>query len=204
MEWSIDHCVGKIALIMSGSHLPCFIAAIILAVMLLYFLGYWINDLLKFDLLRYWCLAFWWWLIFSFQPPRPLSQSDLEKVLATSKKTRVAAGEYLGLTSQSTSWPRSRDSDDYPVQAAIQELSKLVLSRVMNFQPDSQDPWMQTLTPATSCHWKIVAGRPTFLTLLVWIRAISREFFCSMAGWLGCLGFSEGGDVQILSSPVSW
>lgn len=80
-----------------------------------------------------------------FQPPRPLSQSDLEKVLATSKKPRVAAGEYSGLTSQSTCWLRSGDSDDFPVQAAIQELSKLVMSQVMNLQPDMQDPWTHTL-----------------------------------------------------------
>lgn len=62
-------------------------------------------------------------------------QSDLEKVLATSKKTRVAAGEYSGSTSQVSSWSRSRESND-PVQAAIEELSKLVLSRMMNLPPE--------------------------------------------------------------------
>ncbi|KAK4792032.1 hypothetical protein SAY86_022467 [Trapa natans] len=72
-------------------------------------------------------------------PPRPLSQSDLEKVLATSKKTGIAAGEYSGLT-QSTSWQRSRDSGDIPVPETIQELSKLVLCQMMNLQRDLQDP----------------------------------------------------------------
>ncbi|KAK4759089.1 hypothetical protein SAY87_020390 [Trapa incisa] len=72
-------------------------------------------------------------------PPRPLSQSDLEKVLATSKKTGIAAGEYSGLT-QSTSWQRSRDSGDILVPETIQELSKLVLCQMMNLQRDLQDP----------------------------------------------------------------
>ena len=41
---------------------------------------------------------------FVCQVPRPLSQLDLEKVLATSKKTQVAAGEYCGLR-----WSREPD-----------------------------------------------------------------------------------------------
>ncbi|XP_031389914.1 ATPase family AAA domain-containing protein 1 isoform X2 [Punica granatum] len=49
------------------------------------------------------------------RPPRPLSQADLERVLTTSKKTRVAAGEYSGLTSRSANWPTIRDPDDYPI-----------------------------------------------------------------------------------------
>ncbi|RZC73839.1 hypothetical protein C5167_049324 [Papaver somniferum] len=64
--------------------------------------------------------------------PRPLSQADLEKVLATSRKTRVAAGEY------GRSWTREQD-DDYQVQDAISGLSKLVLSQIMNLRPDPQD-----------------------------------------------------------------
>ncbi|KAK4741763.1 hypothetical protein SAY87_025351 [Trapa incisa] len=72
-------------------------------------------------------------------PPRPLSQSDLVNVLAVTKKTRVAAGEYSSST-QSRSWQGSRDSDDIPVQATIQELSKLVFYQMMNLQRDSQDP----------------------------------------------------------------
>ncbi|XP_021909554.1 ATPase family AAA domain-containing protein 1-like [Carica papaya] len=73
--------------------------------------------------------------------PRPLSQLDLEKVLASTKKTKVAASEYVGLTSQPSAWlARQRESDDYPVQAAINELSKLVVSQIINLQSDSQEP----------------------------------------------------------------
>lgn len=71
------------------------------------------------------------------QGPRPLSQFDLEKVLATSRKTRVAASEYTSLNSQSSGWSRNRDSDDYQVQAAIGELSRLVVSQIMNIQSDT-------------------------------------------------------------------
>lgn len=72
--------------------------------------------------------------------PRPLSQIDLEKVVATSKKTRVAASEYSGLSSQSTGWSRNREGDDYQVQSAISELSKLVVSQILSIRPDVQDP----------------------------------------------------------------
>ncbi|KAG8485964.1 hypothetical protein CXB51_019322 [Gossypium anomalum] len=71
--------------------------------------------------------------------PRPLSQSDLEKVLATSRKTGVAANEYSRLSSQLSGWSRQRESDDYQVQAAINELSKLVVSQIVNLQSDTQD-----------------------------------------------------------------
>ncbi|KAF8412081.1 hypothetical protein HHK36_000035 [Tetracentron sinense] len=72
--------------------------------------------------------------------PRPLSQSDLEKVLATSRKTRVAASEYSGLSSQSPAWSRHREQqDDYQVQVAISELSKLVMSQISNLRSDAQD-----------------------------------------------------------------
>ncbi|CAI9774202.1 unnamed protein product [Fraxinus pennsylvanica] len=70
--------------------------------------------------------------------PRPLSQSDLEKVISKTTKTKVAASEYSRLSLQS-SWPGHGDSDDYHVQAAINELSKLVVSQILNIQPDSQD-----------------------------------------------------------------
>ncbi|KAF8042828.1 hypothetical protein BT93_A1224 [Corymbia citriodora subsp. variegata] len=73
------------------------------------------------------------------QAPRPLSQSDLEKVLTTSKKTKLAASEYTRLSSESSSWPRNGESDDYQVQAAMNELSRLVLAQIMNLRPDSQD-----------------------------------------------------------------
>ncbi|KAK1431615.1 hypothetical protein QVD17_08098 [Tagetes erecta] len=75
--------------------------------------------------------------------PRPLSQADLEKVVMKSKKTRVAAREYSGLGSQSQSevWsvPRETPADDYQVQAAINELSKIVVSQIMNIRSDNQD-----------------------------------------------------------------
>ncbi|XP_022736618.1 ATPase family AAA domain-containing protein 1-like isoform X3 [Durio zibethinus] len=47
--------------------------------------------------------------------PRPLSQTDLEKVLATSRKTGVAANEYSRLSSQLSGWSRQGESDDYQV-----------------------------------------------------------------------------------------
>ncbi|KAK9066490.1 hypothetical protein SSX86_013813 [Deinandra increscens subsp. villosa] len=73
--------------------------------------------------------------------PRALSQADLEKVLVTSKKTKVAAREYSGLSSQSEIWsvPRETTTDDYQVQAAINELSKIVVSQIMNIKSDNQD-----------------------------------------------------------------
>nr|XP_016495039.1 PREDICTED: ATPase family AAA domain-containing protein 1-like isoform X2 [Nicotiana tabacum] len=71
--------------------------------------------------------------------PRPLSESDLEKVVATSKKTQVAANEYNTLRSQFVGLSRHTDRDDYPVQAAISELSKLVVSQILNLQIDNQD-----------------------------------------------------------------
>ncbi|KAL1813694.1 uncharacterized protein LOC108224277 isoform X2 [Daucus carota subsp. sativus] len=46
--------------------------------------------------------------------PRPLSQLDLEKVLATTRKTRAAASEYTRVSSQSTGWSgNNREPDDY-------------------------------------------------------------------------------------------
>ncbi|XP_035845062.1 ATPase family AAA domain-containing protein 1-B-like [Helianthus annuus] len=72
--------------------------------------------------------------------PRPLSQADLEKVVVKSKKTRVAAREYSGLSSQSEVWSMPREAtDDYQVQAAINELSKIVASHIINIRSDNQD-----------------------------------------------------------------
>ncbi|GFY83400.1 P-loop containing nucleoside triphosphate hydrolases superfamily protein [Actinidia rufa] len=71
--------------------------------------------------------------------PRALSQSDLETVMALSRKTRVAASEYSRLNSTLAGWSRNRESDDYQVQAAISELSKLVVSQILNIQSDAQD-----------------------------------------------------------------
>ncbi|XP_051121275.1 uncharacterized protein LOC127244811 [Andrographis paniculata] len=75
----------------------------------------------------------------SSQEPRSLSQSDLERVIATTTKTKVAANEYSRLSSQGLGWPRQREPDDYQVQAAINELSKLVVSQILNLQSDNQD-----------------------------------------------------------------
>ena len=75
-----------------------------------------------------------------FQAPRQLSQSDLEHVLNTSRKTKLAANKYTGLNSQSTGWSRSGESGDIPVQVAISELSRLVVSQILNLQTDAQDP----------------------------------------------------------------
>ncbi|KAL8253190.1 hypothetical protein R6Q59_036883 [Mikania micrantha] len=57
------------------------------------------------------------------------------------QKTRVAAREYTGLNSQSEVWsvPRETPTDDYQVQAAINELSKIVVSQIMNIRSDNQD-----------------------------------------------------------------
>ncbi|KAK9665203.1 hypothetical protein RND81_14G097200 [Saponaria officinalis] len=63
--------------------------------------------------------------------PRPLTQTDLETVLRTSRKTTVAAQEYSMLNSQSSSFPIQRDT--------IKELSKLVVSQILNLQVDNQD-----------------------------------------------------------------
>ena len=67
---------------------------------------------------------------FVCQVPRPISQLDLEKVLATSKKTQVAAGEYCGLR-----WSREPNE----MEAAISGISKLLVSRFINLQSGSQD-----------------------------------------------------------------
>ncbi|KAL9312837.1 hypothetical protein ACSQ67_018289 [Phaseolus vulgaris] len=73
--------------------------------------------------------------------PRPLSQLDLEKALATSQKTKVAASEYAGFSLQSPSrWSVPGESGDSQIQAAINEFSKLVVSHMINLQPESQDP----------------------------------------------------------------
>ncbi|KAK8474255.1 hypothetical protein V6N12_074942, partial [Hibiscus sabdariffa] len=73
--------------------------------------------------------------------PRPLSQTDLERVLDTSRKTGVAADEYSRLSSQLPGWSRQNqsESDDYQVQAAINELSKVVASQIANLHSDPQD-----------------------------------------------------------------
>ncbi|XP_023550197.1 ATPase family AAA domain-containing protein 1-like [Cucurbita pepo subsp. pepo] len=72
--------------------------------------------------------------------PRPMSQSDLEKVLATSTKTKVAASEYTGLSSNSSGWGEGhREAGEYKDQSAISELSKLVVSRILNIQSDTRD-----------------------------------------------------------------
>lgn len=83
------------------------------------------------------------YLFFTFQGPRPLSQLDLEKALSTSRNTKVAANEYRGLNLPSPSnWTYSGESGDYQLQAAINDISKLVVSHMvnLNLQSDAQDP----------------------------------------------------------------
>ncbi|KAK7320818.1 hypothetical protein VNO77_30649 [Canavalia gladiata] len=75
----------------------------------------------------------------SSSAPRPLSQTDLEKVLATSRKTKVAASEYSGLSADALRWTGNREAGEYQVQAAINELSKFVFSRMINRHPDAKD-----------------------------------------------------------------
>ncbi|KAL0317958.1 UNVERIFIED_CONTAM: ATPase family AAA domain-containing protein 1 [Sesamum angustifolium] len=79
-------------------------------------------------------------MYFYFQEPRLLSQLDLETVIATTRKTNVAASEYSRLSSQTLGWSQHRESDDYQVQDAINELSKLVISQILNIQSVAQDP----------------------------------------------------------------
>jgi SpoVK/Ycf46/Vps4 family AAA+-type ATPase len=68
----------------------------------------------------------------SSQDPRPLSQLDLEKVLSTSRKTGTAAMEYNRLN--------LRQGDEYQVQSTINDITKLVISQLLNMQQsDSQD-----------------------------------------------------------------
>ncbi|KAJ9539582.1 hypothetical protein OSB04_026088 [Centaurea solstitialis] len=62
--------------------------------------------------------------------PRPVTEIDLEKVVATSRKARVVASEYNGLSS---------GSGGYQVEDAISEISKLVVSQIMNLRSGSQD-----------------------------------------------------------------
>ena len=75
-----------------------------------------------------------------FQEPRPLSQSDLEKVLATKRKSKAAASEYTRMSSQLPGWSGNREPDDNQVRAALSELSKLMVSQVLNIQAEDQDP----------------------------------------------------------------
>ncbi|XP_074291772.1 uncharacterized protein LOC141618569 [Silene latifolia] len=74
-----------------------------------------------------------------YQAPRPLTQTDMEKVLLTTKKTTAAAQEYSRLNSLSSSFPLQRNGEEYPAQNAINELSKLVVSQILNLQVDNQD-----------------------------------------------------------------
>ncbi|KAL8127761.1 uncharacterized protein LOC141721547 [Apium graveolens] len=71
--------------------------------------------------------------------PRLLSQSDLENVLATKRKTKAAASEYTRASSQLPGWSGNSEPDDNRVRAAISELSKLMMSQVLNIQTEDQD-----------------------------------------------------------------
>ncbi|MED6138417.1 hypothetical protein PIB30_074037 [Stylosanthes scabra] len=68
--------------------------------------------------------------------PRPLSQKDLVKVLGTSQKTNAAASAYSGLSSSNRWTPV--ESGDYQLQAAINEISKLVVSHMINLHAQDQ------------------------------------------------------------------
>ncbi|GAV89612.1 AAA domain-containing protein [Cephalotus follicularis] len=72
--------------------------------------------------------------------PRPLSQFDLQKVLTSSTSTKVAANEYTRLSSQSSAWSRLREPDDYQVQDVINEISRAVVSQIINMQSGAQAP----------------------------------------------------------------
>ncbi|CAI9767738.1 unnamed protein product [Fraxinus pennsylvanica] len=71
--------------------------------------------------------------------PRPLSQLDLEKVISKTANTKVAASEYSKLSSQSPTWPGHRDSDDYQVQAAINEDNSRVMVLAATNRPSDLD-----------------------------------------------------------------
>ncbi|KAJ8650210.1 hypothetical protein MRB53_003233 [Persea americana] len=69
--------------------------------------------------------------------PRALRQSDLEIAISTSRKGKAATSEYR-FGPHSAAWSRDRGQDDYQVQIAISELSK-ILSRIANIQSEDQD-----------------------------------------------------------------
>ncbi|XP_074319901.1 uncharacterized protein LOC141656756 [Silene latifolia] len=73
-----------------------------------------------------------------YSAPRALTQTDLEKVLLTTKRTAAVAHEYSRLASNSSSWPVSNDGEEFPVNA-ISELSKLVVSQILNIQAENED-----------------------------------------------------------------
>ncbi|KAH9602205.1 hypothetical protein KSS87_005601 [Heliosperma pusillum] len=74
-----------------------------------------------------------------YSAPRSLTQGDLEKVLLTTKRTTAVAYEYSRVASNSSSWQIPSDGEEYPVHNAINELSKLVVSQILNIQADNQD-----------------------------------------------------------------
>ncbi|KAF3582440.1 hypothetical protein DY000_02032983 [Brassica cretica] len=100
-----------------------------------------------------------------------MSQLDLEKVLATSKKTQVAAGEYCGLR-----W--SREPND--MEAAISGISKLLVSRFINLQSGSQDKTIHILGVSE-------------LDRCAAIVVVSREI---VALHIGVLELLEDGDIR--------
>ncbi|KAG7014686.1 ATPase family AAA domain-containing protein 1-A [Cucurbita argyrosperma subsp. argyrosperma] len=65
--------------------------------------------------------------------PRPLSQSDMESALISSRKTKVVASEYAGLGSLRT------ESSDPRIQAVLSELSKFGIS-LPNVGSEDDDP----------------------------------------------------------------
>ncbi|KAF3553951.1 hypothetical protein F2Q69_00015635 [Brassica cretica] len=100
-----------------------------------------------------------------------MSQLDLEKVLATSKKTQVAAGEYCGLR-----WSREPNE----MEAAISGISKLLVSRFINLQSGSQDKTIHILGVSE-------------LDRCAAIIVVSREI---VALHIGVLELLEDGDIR--------
>ncbi|XP_020700403.2 ATPase family AAA domain-containing protein 1-B [Dendrobium catenatum] len=69
----------------------------------------------------------------SYNGPRALKQSDLEKAMSTiGRKDKRSS-------SQSPPWAQPADSDDTQVQNAIFQISK-IMSHIMNNQSEAHDP----------------------------------------------------------------
>ncbi|KAG6410070.1 hypothetical protein SASPL_128118 [Salvia splendens] len=74
----------------------------------------------------------------SSRDPRPLTQLDLESVLATTTRTTVAASEFSMLSPQSSGWPWQRGSGDYQAGFASITPNRLKLSILWKF---ASFPW---------------------------------------------------------------
>ncbi|PKU75544.1 hypothetical protein MA16_Dca011320 [Dendrobium catenatum] len=72
------------------------------------------------------------------QGPRPLKQSDLEKVLSSFRKSRKSPAGYQP-TYQAPPWVRPTDPENDQVQNAISEISEL-MSHIMNRHSEALNP----------------------------------------------------------------